>query len=72
MLKAVLAAGVLVAAYAGGPSPAHAQFNAEWCTQGRMLDCAYHTREQCLAAASGNGWSCVRNPNYQRPERHRR
>jgi hypothetical protein len=69
MLRIVFASGALIAAYAIAPSPAAAQ-NAEWCTQGRMLDCAYYTLEQCLAAASGNGWACVRNPS--RPKRHRR
>jgi hypothetical protein len=70
MLKTAIAAAALIAAsYVASPSPAAAQFNAEWCTQGRMTDCAYHTLAQCRAAASGNGWSCVRNPNFQR--RHR-
>ena len=31
-------------------------------TTGGLLDCSYHTWEQCLAMASGNGGGCSVNP----------
>jgi hypothetical protein len=72
MKRIALAAAALLAASAAGLSPAAAQFNAEWCTQGWMTDCAYHTLDQCRAAASGNGWTCVRNLNFPPPKQQRK
>jgi hypothetical protein len=55
------------------------QYCDPWCTLGRRsgaTDCSYYTFEQCRAAASGTGATCVTNPflsyctrGAQRPER---
>lgn len=42
--------------------------SARWCVTlshfGGTLDCAYHTFEQCMAAASGVSHGCTANPWY--------
>jgi hypothetical protein len=42
---------------------------ARWCMtwpQGGTYDCAYHSREQCMAAASGVSNQCSLNPWYDK------
>jgi len=59
---------VLAAAACGALAFAHVEARAEgpWCildTDG-CTSCAFQTRAQCVASASGTGGSCVRNPAY--------
>jgi hypothetical protein len=73
MLKRAIAIGALIAAsWVVSANPAAAQFNERWCTQGWMTDCAYQTLDQCRAAASGNGWTCVQNPSYPPPKQRQK
>ena len=37
-------------------------YQGDRATTGGTLDCSYHTWEQCLATASGNGGGCSINP----------
>jgi len=42
----------------------------QWCNQGNsvnggMMECSYHTLQQCLAGASGVGGTCIPNPAYE-------
>jgi hypothetical protein len=42
---------------------------ARWCAtfpQGGTYDCAYHSLQQCMAAASGVSNQCSRNPWYDK------
>lgn len=42
---------------------------APWCAtfpQGGTYDCAYHSLQQCMAAASGVSNQCSRNPWYEK------
>jgi hypothetical protein len=43
-------------------------YNEAWCTIGEMTDCSYFTLQQCLAAASGLGGHCMRNPSRPWPQ----
>jgi hypothetical protein len=69
ILVVLSAAGVQSASAATAPRP--------WCVRdgsfGRgSWDCTYHTFQQCLASASGNGGSCEQNPRYRGPEKQPR
>jgi|tagenome__1003787_1003787.scaffolds.fasta_scaffold19093747_2 Protein of unknown function (DUF3551) len=70
MSKIVIGFVMLAAALAAGVEPSSAQ-TRRWCTEGGMgsgvATCAYDTQAQCLASASGNGQSCIENPQYQPP-----
>ena len=74
MVLVTLAAATLL-----GTSSGLAQ-NARWCIELPAdmggTDCMYNTYEQCMAARSGIGGFCFRNPLYEersRPQRrHRR
>ena len=42
----------------------------EWCNQGNymtggVMECSYHTLQQCLASQSGVGGTCIPNPWYE-------
>jgi Protein of unknown function (DUF3551) len=59
---------VLAAAACVALALAHSQARADgpWClldTDG-CTSCAFQTRAQCVASASGTGGSCARNPAY--------
>jgi Protein of unknown function (DUF3551) len=69
ILAVMAAAQVQSASAATAPRP--------WCVRdgsfGRgSWDCTYHTFQQCLASASGNGGSCEQNPNYRGPQKQPR
>jgi hypothetical protein len=72
-LLAVLAtATVAVAADSGRPGPHHQRRAGppEWCNQGNdvtggMMECSYHTLQQCLVSARGVGGTCIPNPYYE-------
>jgi hypothetical protein len=59
--------GIVIAAMAADIRTGSAEYNGEWCIADGLhgtgsLDCAYHTFQQCLASSSGNGGTCVENP----------
>ncbi len=70
-LVAVLAtATVAVAADVGRPGPQRRAGPPEWCNQGNditggMMECSYHTLQQCLISARGVGGTCIPNPAYE-------
>lgn len=75
---AILALSAASAALVAGPSPAAAH-DYPYCLQGRGIgipgECAYSSRAQCMAAASGRALSCNVNPRVafrQRRARHHR
>jgi hypothetical protein len=64
-LSATMRTGLLFIAVIGGDAPARA--DGAWCgsmygPDGGYVSCAYATREQCVAAASGVGGICFENP----------
>lgn len=63
---ATILSALLVLATLGSLSPAAAA--ARYCLQGRNYgypgNCAFATRHQCMATASGTGSSCGVNPRY--------
>lgn len=62
-------AGMIVLADAASAQPAVGR--ARWCvnviTAGGMLDCSYHSLEQCMASAAGVSNQCSLNPWYAGP-----
>jgi Protein of unknown function (DUF3551) len=68
-MRLSIAALAIAAALAAGLQPADAIHNARYCMQGRSggTDCAFHTRQQCLASAHGLGGHCIENPRWHRP-----
>ncbi len=49
----------------------------EWCNQGNsvnggIMECSYHTLQQCLLSARGVGGGCIPNPWYEWQERYQR
>lgn len=40
---------------------------AEYSMDGAVTNCGFATREQCIAAVSGNGGGCYRNPFASTP-----
>jgi hypothetical protein len=64
-LAVAIAVPVMLLGHADG---ARAQ-NYPWCAEGGFKDgarsCGFTTREQCMAAVSGVGGSCERNPTYR-------
>ena len=69
-----LGLGALAALLAAGVPPAGAQ-TRPYCLQGRqtsgMLDCTYHSWEQCRASIIGGGDSCMENPALLWEQRER-
>jgi hypothetical protein len=71
MHRSLLAAAVLATAAVAWIGPSEAQSARPYCLQGGrggtggMLDCSYHTWEQCLASIGGGGDSCSINPDYR-------
>lgn len=65
MRKAQFVLGVIVLAGLVDMKPARADYR--WCIQdsefGYPGDCAYQTREQCLASVSGRKGYCGENPS---------
>lgn len=65
----LLAAGVTMVADVASAQPINGR--APWCAvfsqYGGTLDCAYHSFEQCQAAASGMSNQCTTNPWYAGP-----
>jgi hypothetical protein len=65
MRKAQFVLGTIVLAGLVGMEPARADYR--WCIQdsefGYPGDCAYQTREQCLASLSGRKGDCGENPS---------
>jgi Protein of unknown function (DUF3551) len=59
---------VLAAAACAALALAYSEARAEgaWCIldSDGCTNCAFQTRAQCVASASGTGGSCVRNVNY--------
>jgi hypothetical protein len=57
-----------LAAFSGSPAAAQTHRVYPWCTQDNTvfgtMSCLYSTEAQCRASASGNGQSCVQNPEY--------
>ena len=68
MRKAQLAFGVIILAAVVGAHPARADYDYPWCIAdaeyGYPGDCAYQTREQCLASVSGRKGYCQENPRF--------
>jgi hypothetical protein len=68
----VLVGGVLIADTASA-QPINGR--ARWCITmsqyGGTLDCAYHSLEQCMAAASGVSNQCSLNPWFVEPSDRR-
>jgi Protein of unknown function (DUF3551) len=70
-LVAVLAtATVVVAADSGRPHRQRVAGPPEWCNQGNevtggMMECSYHTLQQCLISVRGVGGTCIPNPYYE-------
>ena len=66
----VMLIGAVVAADVASAQPINGR--GRWCAtfpQGGTYDCAYHTLEQCMAAASGMSNQCSLNPWYvERPD----
>lgn len=64
VLIAVLA---IAAALAAGLQPADAVHNARYCLRGGSagLNCAFNTREQCMATARGHRRTCIVNPRWR-------
>src|SRR5262245_13997210 len=68
-----VAAGTSAVAAEGGRPGRHHQRRAgppEWCNQGNevtggMMECSYHTLQQCLVTARGVGGTCIPNPYYE-------
>ncbi|MFD2184756.1 DUF3551 domain-containing protein [Rhodoplanes azumiensis] len=70
----VLVAACLVAAGGIGTAPAETPARRRdsgspmwpWCAEysmdGAVVNCGFATRAQCMAAVSGNGGGCYRNP----------
>jgi hypothetical protein len=75
MRLTLIAFAVVASALAIGARPSAAGYNARYCTDGGAhdesgaLECAYHTWQQCLDAASGRGMHCTINPDYAWRER---
>jgi hypothetical protein len=49
----------------------------EWCNQGNsvnggIMECSYHTLQQCLVSARGVGGGCIPNPWYEWQALYRR
>ena len=62
-------AGTIALADAASAQPINGR--APWCANlsmyGGMLDCAYHSFQQCMATATGVSNQCTRNPWYVGP-----
>jgi hypothetical protein len=78
LLFTALAIGLACAAQAG-LSPAKAEIVYPWCAHylgnglGGAPSCGFTSYRQCMAAASGMGMNCQRNPAYdERMVRHPR
>jgi Protein of unknown function (DUF3551) len=66
MRLAVIAVLAVAAAFAAGIQSAGAIHNARFCVRGNSgLDCAFHTRAQCMATAHGHSHTCVENPRWR-------
>lgn len=69
-LLALLGATMTAGLASGGP--ARADYDYPWCIQGGDYDypgeCAYQTREQCLASVSGRKGYCGENPRFLFPK----
>jgi uncharacterized protein DUF3551 len=66
-LAAALLAGATMVADVASAQPINGR--ARWCVtfpQGGTYDCAYHSLEQCMAAASGVSNQCSLNPWYDK------
>lgn len=68
MRRTQLALAAAVLAGIAGTGPARSDYDYPWCIQGGEYDypgqCAYQTREQCLAAVSGQKGYCGENPRF--------
>lgn len=63
----MLLAGITMVADVASAQPINGR--ARWCMtwpQGGTYDCAYHSLEQCMAAASGVSNQCSLNPWYDK------
>ena len=81
-LGLVTAAALIAGGHSG--SARESFFNNRYCTQvagddqtgSGIADCAFHTWEQCIAAARGLGRYCSENPSWratsQKPSRQRK
>jgi hypothetical protein len=72
MRSILLFAGVVVGTWLASASVATAA-SYPWCAHyGYDLaapNCGFTSFDQCMGALSGNGGSCVRNPQYRAPAR---
>jgi hypothetical protein len=67
LCAAVTVAGMMMAGDVASAQPINGR--APWCAtfpQGGTYDCAYHSLQQCMAAASGVSNQCSRNPWYDK------
>jgi hypothetical protein len=67
LCAAVALAGMMVFRQVASAQPINGR--APWCAtfpQGGTYDCAYHSLQQCMAAASGVSNQCSRNPWYDK------
>ena len=73
-LALVLLAGAAMVADVASAQPITGR--APWCVNlsaaGGVLDCSYHSLEQCMASASGVSNQCSLNPWYAGPPDPRR
>jgi Protein of unknown function (DUF3551) len=67
-MRRLTIAGLALAAFAGACGEAHPHTNSPWCIIGyhRSVDCAFASREQCIATAVNIGVArrCFQNPFY--------
>jgi hypothetical protein len=61
MRLAIIAVVAVAAGLAADLQSAGAVHNARWCAGN---DCAFHTRDQCMATARGHTRTCRENPHW--------
>jgi hypothetical protein len=75
LILAALATLATLTLGAGSASAQPAMGRAPWCVVrsdiGGMLQCSYHSFQQCMFAAQGVSNQCTANPWYEGPSRPR-
>ena len=62
MRLAFVAFAILFAAGVHAQDYSSSEYCDPWCSHSYARDCAYHSFEQCLAAANGTTLTCYPNP----------